>query len=329
VVTANKELLSTLGGELFAAAERAGVDLLYEASVGGGIPLIRPIRESLAGERITRFMGIVNGTTNYILTRMTEDGSSLRDAVAEAQELGYAERDPSADVEGFDAAAKAAILASLAFDVRVVAGDVYREGILGVTPDDIAFASQLGYVVKLLAIAEAEDGDVAVRVHPAMIPKDHPLSSVRDSYNAVFLEGERVGPLMLFGRGAGGDPTATSVVGDLVEIVRRRRDGGRSPLPVERADRRIKPIDEMSAQYYILLRVVDRPGVLATIATAFASHGVSIFRVSQEGRGEEAQLVIITHRASERALQSCVAELRHLEAVKSVSSVLRVEGGEP
>jgi len=297
--------------------------------VCGGIPIIRPLRESLAGERIGRFMGIVNGTTNYILTRMTEDGSSLRDAVAEAQDLGYAERDPTADVEGFDAAAKAAILASIAFDVTVVAGDVYREGILGITADDIVFARRLGYVVKLLAIAGLEDGEVAVRVHPAMIPGDHPLASVRDSYNAVFIEGSKVGSLMLYGRGAGGDPSATSVVGDLIEIVRNRRDGGRSPGVVAHAGRRIKPIDEMSAQYYVLLQVEDRPGVLAAIAHAFGEHHVSIKYVWQEGRGEEAQLVLITHRATERALQACIHALRGIDTVTKVQSVLRVEGDEP
>jgi homoserine dehydrogenase len=329
VVTANKELLSTLGRDLFKAAADAKVDLLYEASVAGGIPLIRPLRESLAGERIVRLMGIVNGTTNYILTRMTEDGSSLSAAVAEAQELGYAERDPTADVEGYDAAAKAAILASIAFDAHVVAGDVYREGILSVTADDIAYARQLGYVVKLLAIAEADDGDVSVRVHPAMIPKDHALASVRDSFNAVFIEGSKVGQLMLYGRGAGGDPTATSVVGDLIEVVRNRRDGGRSPVVAPDGGRRIRSIDEMSSQYYFLLNVADRPGVLHAISGAFATHDVSIRRVNQEGHGDEAQLVIITHRATESALQRCVEELRHLDTVKKVASVLRVEGDEP
>ena len=211
VITANKELLANFGGELFEAAETAGVDLLFEASVAGGIPLMRPLRESLVGERIQRVMGIVNGTTNYVLTRMTEEGSSFAEAVAEAQELGYAERDPTADVEGFDAASKAAIIASIAFGARVVAGDVYREGITQIGPDDIAAAAELGYVVKLLAIAEERDGSVGARVHPAMVPFDHPLASVRGSFNAVFIEGEMVGQLMLLGRGAGGIPTASAV----------------------------------------------------------------------------------------------------------------------
>ena len=328
VVTANKELLSTLGRELFEAAAQSGVDLLFEASVGGGIPLIRPFRESLAGERVVRFMGILNGTTNYILTRMTEDGSALRDAVAEAQQLGYAERDPTADVEGYDAAAKAAILATIAFDVPFVAGDVYREGILDVSAEDIARARQLGYVVKLLAIAEGDEDQVSVRVHPAMIPADHPLASVRDSFNAVFVEGSKVGQLMFYGRGAGGDPSATSVVGDLIEIVRNRRHGAHSPAVIEHSGRRVRAIDEMSSQYYVLLHVDDRAGVLAAIARVFGEHDVSIKSVIQEGQGDEAQLVLITHRASERDFQACANELRHLDVVKSVSSILRVEGGE-
>ncbi len=337
VVTANKELLASHAGELFEAAVAAGADLLYEASVGGGIPLIRPLRESLAGDRILRFMGIVNGTTNYVLTRMAEDGLSRDEAVAEAQRLGYAEADPSADVDGHDAAAKAAILASIAFDVPVSAADVHREGIGAVTADDIAYATRLGYVVKLLAIGEAVDDGVAVRVavrvHPAMIPSDHPLASVRESFNAVYVEGERVGPLMLYGRGAGGDPTATSVVGDLIEVARDRRAGA-GPSVMHHGwmgkDERVRltPIEELSAQYYVLMRVADRPGVLAAIASAFARHEVSIKSVWQEGHGDEAQIVLITHRAREADLQACVAELQGIDSVDRVASVIRVEGGE-
>jgi homoserine dehydrogenase len=336
VVTANKELLAGRGKELFDAANKAGVELLYEAAVGGGIPLIRPLREHLAGDRILRFMGIVNGTTNYILTRMTEAGATLEEAVAEAQSLGYAEADPSADVSGFDAAAKAAILATIAYDVPVGSADVYREGIESVSAADIRFARQLGYVIKLLAIAEAVEDEVSVRVYPAMIPADHPLASVRESFNAVFIEGERVGPLMLYGRGAGGDPTATSVVGDIIEIARGLGEGGREgktahphPAATSARHRRIRPIEEMSAQYYMLMRVADRPGVLAAIALVFAEHEVSIKSVWQEGHGEEAQLVLVTHREPEHALQACVKALRGLDAVKQVSSVLRVEAGEP
>lgn len=329
-VTANKELLATCGRELFEAAGAAGVDLLYEAAVGGGIPLIRPLREHLAGDRISRFVGIVNGTTNYILTRMTEDGASLREAVAEARALGYAEADPTDDVEGHDAAAKAAILATIAFDVPVSAADVYREGISAVTAEDIRAARQLGYVVKLLAIADADGGAVSVRVHPAMIPASHPLASVRESFNAVYVEGERVGPLMLYGRGAGGDPTATSVVGDIIDLA---RGGATSHLPAfvlpEGPTRRLRPIEELEAQYYLLLEVVDRPGVLAAIARAFADHGVSIKSVWQEGRGDEAQIVLVTHRATERDLRATVEDLRGLDVVEEVRSVLRVEGAEP
>jgi homoserine dehydrogenase len=334
-VTANKELLATASAELLEAAVRNNVDLLYEASVGGGIPLIRPLRESLAGDRILRFMGIVNGTTNYILTRMSEAGLGLREALAEAQSLGYAESDPTADVEGHDAAAKAAILATIAFDLPVVAGDVYREGISGLSAEDIAYAHGLGYEIKLLAIAESEDDRVSVRVHPAMIPKEHPLASVRESFNAVYLEGERVGPIMLYGRGAGGDPTATSVVGDLIELARDRAAGGlptaihHSPRTGGAAPRRLRPIEELSTQYYVLMEVSDRPGVLAAIAGAFAEHDVSIKSVRQEGHGDQAQLVMITHRAGERDLRACVRALEGIEAVKTVRSVVRVEAGEP
>jgi homoserine dehydrogenase len=334
VVTANKELLSTHSLELFKAAGDGGVDLMYEASVGGGIPLIRPLREGLAGDRIERFMGIVNGTTNFVLTRMAEDGLTLDDAVSEAQLLGYAEADPSADIDGHDAAAKAAILATIAFDIPVVSSDVYREGIRGVTPEDIAYARGLGYAIKLLAIGESADGEISVRVYPAMIPLEHPLASVRESFNAVFLEGQKVGPLMLFGRGAGGDPTATSVVGDLIELTRNRSAGIGFGAPLvahtpERPRGRIRPIEELTAQYYILLRVADRPGVLATIAGSFAERDVSIKSVRQEGQGDEAQLVLITHRASEGSLRACVRDLGAMEAVTAVTSVLRVEAGEP
>jgi homoserine dehydrogenase len=329
VVTANKELLGTHGAELFAAASRRDVDLLYEASVGGGIPLIRPLLESLAGDRIVRLMGIVNGTTNLILTRMSEDGSSLADALAEAQAQGFAEADPTDDVEGFDAAAKAAILASIAFDAPVVVGEVYREGIARVSAEDIANARRLGYVVKLLAIAEAVDGAVSVRVHPAMLPRDHPLAAVRLSFNAVLIEGERVGELMLTGRGAGGDPTATSVVGDLIEAARNLRQGGRSAGAARARERPVLSIDEMDGQHCLRLLVDDRPGVLAAVAEAFAEQGVSIKSVWQDGRGEEAVLVVVTHRASERSLRACEERLRALDVVREVASVIRVEAGEP
>jgi homoserine dehydrogenase len=327
VVTGNKELLANVGAELFEAAEKAGVDLLFEAAVAGGIPLIRPLRESLAGDRVLRILGIVNGTTNFILTRMTEEGSTFHEALAEAQELGYAERDPTADVEGFDAAAKAAIIATVAFGVRVVAGDVYREGISGVTPADIAFAGRLGYVVKLLAVAEADDGGVAVRVHPAMVPKDHPLSAVRDSFNAVFIEGAAVGDLMLYGRGAGGRPTASAVLGDVIDAAANRRRGTSAGLGVL-GKARIRHIEELSSEYYVALEVVDQPGVLAAVATVFGEHDVSIKQMEQEGIGDDARLILITHTAVERAMQATLSALRDLDVVDRVGSLLRVVGPE-
>jgi len=333
VVTANKELLATRGRELFDASDAKGLDLYFEAAVGGGIPLIRPLKESLTGERLRRVMGIVNGTTNFILTKMSEEGRGFADVLADAKRLGYAEADSSADVDGHDAAAKCAILASIAFNARVVASDVFREGIAGVTTEDIEFARRLGYVVKLLAIAEmepGEDGDerIAVRVHPAMIPATHPLASVRDAYNAVFVEGPNVDELMFYGRGAGGEATATAVVGDLVSVARNLLAGARGVGCTCFHERTIRPMDEMTGQYYILLRVEDRPGVLAEIASVFGESDVSIKSVWQEGSGEDAQLVFITHRAREGPFQEAVAALRGLSAVVEVRSVLRVEAEE-
>ena len=328
VVTGNKELLASAGRELFDASDAAGVDLAFEAAVAGGIPLIRPLKESLAGDRVTRLLGIVNGTTNYILTQMSEHSFTFADALAEAQRLGYAEADPSADVGGSDAAAKCAILASIAFHTRVVADDVFREGIADIQPQDIADAARLGYVVKLLAIAELEDGEVSARVHPAMVPATHPLASVRDAFNAVFIEGERVGQLMFYGRGAGGDPTATAVVGDLVDVARNRLAGTRGIGCTCVYELRIRSMDDTRGQYYLNLHVEDRPGVLAEIADHFGRNGVSIERVWQEGFGDEAALVFVTHRAQEGAFQKTLQELRELSAVRAVSSVLRVEGEE-
>jgi homoserine dehydrogenase len=329
VITANKELLANVGAELFAAAEHAGVDLLFEAAVAGGIPVIRPLRESLAGERIDRVMGIVNGTTNYILTRMTEAGASYADALSEAQSLGYAERDPTADVEGYDAAAKAAIIASIAFGVRVVAGDVTNEGIAHITRADIDYAAKMGYVIKLLAIAERRDGpgggEVGVRVHPAMVPAEHPLASVRDSFNAVFVEGAAVGELMFYGRGAGGFPTATAVLGDLIDAAVNRARGSHASIGVL-GKARIRPIDEVETAYYLNIDVFDRPGVLAAVAGVFGAHGVSIRSMEQEGLDDEARLVFITHIAREAAMQATVRDLHHLEAVDRITSVLRVIG---
>lgn len=328
VVTANKELLATAGSDVFDAADAAGLDLMFEAAVAGGIPLIRPLKESLAGERVHRLTGIVNGTTNFILTQMTLHGWGFDEALAEAQRLGYAEADPEADVEGYDAAAKCAILASIAFNTRVVSTDVYREGIGRVTAQDIADAARLGYAVKLLAIAELEDEEISVRVHPAMIPVAHPLASVGDAFNAVFVEGERIGQLMFYGRGAGGDPTAASVVGDIVQVARHVVHGGHAIGCTCSLDRKVRPMDDTKGQYYLNLHVEDRPGVLAEIAERFAHNAVSIERVWQEGFGEAATLVFITHRAQEGAFQKTVAELREMEAVRAVASLLRVEGEE-
>ena len=328
VITANKELIARQGPELFAIAAAAGVDLLFEASVAGGIPLMRPLRESLAGDRIRRVMGIVNGTTNFVLTEMTEHGSSFDEALAEAQRLGYAEPDPTADVDGHDAAAKAAIIATIAFGARVSVDDVYREGIRGVTADDIASAGVLGYVVKLLAVAEEQEGGVAVRVHPAMIPLSHPLASVRGSFNAVFIEGDAVGELMLSGRGAGGGPTASAVLGDLVDAVKNLVSGGKGATIGELVDRPIRPIDEVESQFYVLMEVADRPGVLAAIAGAFGEHAVSIKSMEQRGISTDARLVFITHRARESDLRATLDALRDVEAVHRVGSVLRVVGDE-
>ena len=328
VVTANKELLANVGHELWAQSDNAGVDLLFEAAVGGGIPLIRALRESLRGEPVTRVMGIVNGTTNYILTKMTEDGADYSAALSEAQRLGFAERDPTADVEGFDAAAKAAIIASIAFGARVVAGDVYHEGISAVTDADIAIAKRLGYVVKLLAIAEKVNGSdtVAVRVHPAMVPVAHPLASVRDSYNAVFVEGDAVGSLMFYGRGAGGFPTASAVLGDVIDAAVNLRKGTHGTIgSFSRVP--VMPIDETSSEYLIGLDVEDKPGVLHEITGVFAQHGVSIRAAEQEGIGSDARLVFITHTAREADVQTCVSELRKLSVVRRASGLLRVIGG--
>lgn len=328
VVTANKELLANEGRELFDAADAKGVDLYFEAAVAGGIPIIRAMKESLAGERLTRVTGIVNGTTNYILSKMEEQGWSFDDALSKAQELGYAEADPTADVEGFDAAAKCAILASIAFNARVAAPDVYREGITDVSADDIAFAQRLGYAVKLLAIAELEGNRIAVRVHPAMIPTTHPLASVRDAFNAVFVEGPKVGEMMFYGRGAGGDPTAAAVVGDLVSAARNLETGARGIGCTCFLERGIRPMSEMFGQYYLRLDVTDQPGVLAHVARVFGDNGVSIKSVVQEGTGEGAQLILVSHAAQEGDLQQTVKQLRELPVVAAVQSVLRVEGDE-
>jgi homoserine dehydrogenase len=331
VITANKELLANCGAELYAAASAAGVDLLFEAAAAGAIPIVRPLRESLLGEDIRRIMGIVNGTTNFILTRMAEDGADYADALAEAQRLGYAERDPTADVEGFDAGAKAAIMASIAFGARVVAGDVYHEGISEVSQADIAFAKRLGYEIKLLAIAEVFEGatsgarEIGVRVHPAMVPGDHPLASVRDSFNAVFIEGAAAGELMFYGRGAGGRPTASAVLGDLIDASLNLGQQSHRPVPGGDAAK-IRPIDELESAYYLNLEVNDAPGVLSQVAGVFGEHGVSIRSMEQEGLESEARIVFITHEAKERAIQATMQDLRSLGVVTGVRSFMRVVG---
>ena len=332
VVTANKALLAEDGATLYDAARRGGADLYCEASVAGAIPLLRPLRESLAGDRVTRVMGIVNGTTNYILSRMHESGAGFDEALEEAQSLGYAEADPSADVDGFDAAAKAAILAGLAFHTRVTAGDVYREGISDVTAGDVAGARDIDSVVKLLAIAERGPDrsgreSVGVRVHPAMIPASHPLASVGDAYNAVFVEAEAAGQLMFYGRGAGGAPTASAVLGDLVAVARNRLTGARGMGESAYADLRVRPMGETLTRYHVSLDVADKAGVLANVANAFAGHDVSIQTVRQEGHGDDATLVLVTHTAADAALAATVEQLRRLDAVRAVASVMRVEGG--
>jgi homoserine dehydrogenase len=327
VITANKELLANVGTELYSVADNAGVDLLFEAAVAGGIPLIRALRESLRGEPIKRVMGIVNGTTNFILTKMSEEGADYSVALAEAQALGFAERDPTADVEGFDAGAKAAIIATIAFGVKVVAGDVYHEGISRVTAHDIVVARRLGYVVKLLAIAEQDEqtGEVGVRVHPAMVPTTHPLASVRESYNAVFIEGRAVGSLMFYGRGAGGMPTASAVLGDVIDAAVNLSKGTHGSLGTfGRAVSR--PIDETSAEYLISLQVADRPGVLHAVTGVFARHDVSIRAAEQEGNAPDARLVFITHEAKESSVQATLRELRELDVVRNVGGLLRVIG---
>lgn len=328
VVTANKELIARHGPELFTVAAEGGVDLLFEASVAGGIPLMRPLRESLAGDRIHRVMGIVNGTTNFILTRMSEDRVSFAEALADAQRLGYAEPDPTADVEGNDAASKATIIATIAFGARLGVDDVYREGITGVTEDDIDSAASLGYAVKLLAVAEELEGGISVRVHPAMIPIHHPLAAVRDAFNAVFIEGEAVGELMLYGRGAGGGPTASALSGDLIDAAKNLVSGAKGATIGELVDRPIRVIAETESQFYLLLEVADQPGVLAAIANEFGQHGVSIKSMEQRGMGDDARLVFVTHRARESALSATLDALRHVESVHRVGSVLRVLGDE-
>jgi homoserine dehydrogenase len=329
VVTANKALIAERGPEIFEAASRAGVSILFEAAVGGGIPLIRPLSESLAGERLDRILGIVNGTTNYILSAMDSEGAPYADVLAEAQRLGYAEADPTADVGGGDAAAKATILAGLAFGVWVEEAAVHTEGIVGIDTQDIDFARDLGYCVKLLAVAESVDSGVSVRVHPTLVPLEHPLANVRGAHNAVFVEGPDIGDLLFMGPGAGGGPTATAVLGDVIDAARDLLAGTRVAPRVKLGAGSAVPFGQISAKWYIRLEVADAPGVLAQIAGAFGEHGVSIMSVWQEGRGDDATLLLVTHDAPEASHQAALAALDGLDAVKQVAAAIRVISPQP
>jgi len=333
VVTANKALLAEQGPDLYAAADASGADLYFEAAVAGAIPLLRPLRESLAGDRINRVTGIVNGTTNFILTAMDSSGAGYTETLDEASRLGYAESDPTADVDGYDAASKAAILASLAFHTRVTSADVHREGIAELSSADISAARELGRTVKLLAICERvidEEGSesVSARVYPAMIPRSHPLASVGGAYNAVFVEAQAAGSLMFYGQGAGGAPTASAVLGDLVAVARNRVAGGHGPRESAYAELPLRPMGETPTSYHVSLDVTDRPGVLAQVALVFAEHGVSISVVRQSARDADgtASLVIVTHAAPDAALRACVDKLAGQDVVRAVLSVMRVEG---
>ncbi len=326
VVTGNKELVARCGAELFAAADTAGVDLAFEAAVAGGIPLIRVLRESLAGERIHRMLGIVNGTTNFVLTRMTDDGADYATVLAEAQRLGYAESDPTADVEGHDAGAKAAIMATVAFRAVVVADDVAVEGISHLGPDDIEAARRLGHVVKLLAVVAQDSTGISARVHPAMVPAGHPLAAVHDSFNAVFVEGETADQLMLYGPGAGGGPTASAVLGDVIDAASRLGHGARRPGLGDLAPARLRPPDDDRTAVFLRLDVADRPGVLAEVAGVFGAHDVSIRSMEQQGEGGEARIDFITHAARWADLQATLAELERLDVVHAVGRPLRVVG---
>lgn len=327
VVTANKAMLAKEGAALYEAASNANVDLYYEAAVAGAIPILRPLRESLVGDQVLRIMGIVNGTTNYILTKMDESGTAFSDALKQAQDLGFAEADPTADVEGFDAADKAAILAGLAFHSRVTDKDVYREGITKITAADVKVAKAMDMVIKLLAITElTSEGEISVRVHPALISRNHPLASVRESFNAVFVQAKSAGEMMFYGRGAGGEPTASAVLGDLVAIARHKVLGGIGPKESDYASLNIAAIGQTKTRYLIRLNVADKPGVLESVAHVFASHGVSIQTVRQSGIGDKAELIVMTHSSTELALATTVKDLGKLPVVTDVASVLRVEG---
>ncbi len=327
VVTANKTLLAAHGPELFAGAEASGAHLYFEGSVGGGIPLIKPIQESLAAAHLQALTGILNGTTNFILTRMAHEGWAFEEALAEARRRGFAEADPGDDVDGHDAAAKLAILTAVAFRTQITWSDVYREGIRRITPRDFAYAKELGFGIKLLAIARRHDGEIEARVHPALVPLDHPLALVPDEFNAVLVEGQDVGRIVFSGRGAGGAPTATAVVGDILTVARALALGvrGRSPLGAARPSR-VRPIDDVVVPYFVSLQVTDRPGVFAQVATVFGEEQVSIASIVQKSRGEVADAILVSHNAPERAIRRVQERLRALGVVKAISNIIRVEG---
>jgi homoserine dehydrogenase len=329
VVTANKQLIARHGPELFAAAARAGVDLRLEASVGAGVPVIQMLKESLAANRISEVTGILNGTTNYILTRMAEDGMEFDDALRDAKCRGFAEADPTDDIEGHDAAAKLAILAMIAFHTPIHADLVYREGIRRISAQDIRYAAELGYVLKLLAIARAHGGRVEARVHPAFLPRAHPLAAVRNELNAVFVRGDAAGEVMIVGRGAGGDPTASAVVADLVDVARSRRRGGHGRVGWDALESApLRPMEEVETPFYLLMQVTDRPGVFARIAAIFGEEGVSISAISQKSRGADADIVMITHTAREARMRRVLSRVEALDVVSSVRNVIRVAGGD-
>jgi len=329
IVTANKLLMAQHGPELFARAGQAGVDLRLEASVGGGLPVIQPLRESLGANRLREVSGILNGTTNYILTKMAQAKWEFGQALEEAQRLGFAEADPTADVEGHDAAAKLAILATIAFGTAVRDADVYREGIQRVTAQDIGFAAELGYALKLLAIAREQDGAVEARVHPAFLPLTHPLAAIGNELNAVFVRGDAVGEVMFVGRGAGGPPTASAVVADLIDVARNRRMGGHGRIGFGAlAQRPLRPMEDTASPFYLLMQVTDRPGVFARIAAVFGEEDVSIASIMQKSRGETADIVMVTHTARERQMRRVLSRLEELDVVRTVRNVIRVIDGD-
>ena len=330
VVTANKDLIAVHGKELFEAADRNCCDFFFEASVGGGIPIIRPLKECLCGNKISRVMGIINGTTNFILSKMSVEGKEFEEALAEAQKLGYAEPDPTADIEGIDAARKIAILASIAFNSRITYPDVYVEGITKITSYDIKYAEELGYTVKLLGIAKGTEEEVEVRVHPVFIPLSHPLASVYNEFNAIFVEGDFVGETMFYGKGAGEGPTASAIAGDIISAARNIHYGMPGRIGCTCFEhKRIKPITEIESKYYIRISVKDRPGVLASIAGVFGNTDVSLASVIQKRlEGDLAELVLITHKVEEANLRDALAVIEGLSVVAEVGSIIRVEGSE-